>query len=317
MRKFLKIQLIIFLFLPSFAVPGVAAAAPLIGGDKSDVIWKSGLNLYFKYTEQRDKAFGNNDHPVELSEEEISTALEALRIKDENLLGKEIIKPVFSPQQEKLMGKSLSRGLANARPDQDIVFVMQKSYKHLIFLDETAMVAGRAFYKDGKLNIIIGSYNVVRNEAFESVYDPSDSGNVPYNLNHGSRSGNSGFQEEIQNAPGIANKVAKNELRRDWFVIDVKQAAQAVLAKKNQREPGSQGINDRAMRLEAARLAKERRELRMEMARMRKEMQESSGGSKSDLSIEERLARLDELREKELISAEEYEQKRNEILNDI
>jgi len=51
------------------------------------------------------------------------------------------------------------------------------------------------------------------------------------------------------------------------------------------------------------------------MARLRKEMTES--GTTGVASIEERLAALDELREKNLISDAEYDRKRKEILDDI
>jgi hypothetical protein len=51
------------------------------------------------------------------------------------------------------------------------------------------------------------------------------------------------------------------------------------------------------------------------MARLRKEMSESQGGS--SLTAEERLKQLDELKDKGLISSEEYDIKRQEILSDI
>ena len=72
---------------------------------------------------------------------------------------------------------------------------------------------------------------------------------------------------------------------------------------------------DKLLKDEAAKLAKERREMRLEMARLRKEMDENKRGS--DLSIEERLGKLQELRDKELISKEEYDKRRVEILNEI
>ena len=55
--------------------------------------------------------------------------------------------------------------------------------------------------------------------------------------------------------------------------------------------------------------------MRLEMARLRKEMDENKRGS--DLSIEDRLGKLQELRDKELISKEEYDKRRVEILNEI
>ncbi len=74
------------------------------------------------------------------------------------------------------------------------------------------------------------------------------------------------------------------------------------------------------LRQEALRLSAERRQMREEMARMRKEMREIQGTAGNDGSgktLEERLVALDELKKKNLISDEEYEAKRQEILNDI
>ena len=74
---------------------------------------------------------------------------------------------------------------------------------------------------------------------------------------------------------------------------------------------------DRALKLEAAKLAKQRREMRAEMARLRKDMSKQNNASSTTRSIEERITTLDELLAKELISKEEYAVKRKEILNDI
>ena len=312
MIKIYKNQIIIKFFISCLFLSVSVSAF----GKENDVIWQSGLNLYFKYAEQDDSSFGKNDHPVDLSASDISTALQSLTYKDKTFFSSEVIKPVFSTQQVKMLGINLSKGLKNAKPDQDIIFVMEKSYKKLAVLTERALVAGRVFYKNGKLNIIIGSYNVVRNEAFESAYDPSGKGNVPYILNHGYRDKavSEGFNENIIQVDGVENNIANNQLRKDWFVIDVKAAANAVLANRNKRNnPGT--IDNEAFKQETERLARERRQLRLEMAKMRKEMKE--GTNQEQLTVEERLARLDELRKKKLITEAEYEQKRKEILDDI
>ena len=312
MRKYIKYQ-IVTLLAAFYVISGPPAHAA-----DDDVVWKSGLNLYFKLREQDDTRYGKNDHPVDLDSNTISTALESLVYVDETLFtANEVVKPVFPSQQIKLLGTNLSKGLKQAKPDQDIIFVMEKSYRKLAILTERALVAGRAFYKDGKLNLIIGDYNLARNEAFEAVYDPSGKGNVPYNLNHGYRSkSTSGFKENTIKIAGVENKIAGKQRRRDWFVIDVKVAAEAVIADKNNKNKSNEAVNTEAFQQEAERLARERRQLRLEMAKMRKEMQEGAN-NKEQLTIEERLANLDELREKELINENEYEQKRKEILDDI
>lgn len=311
-----QINTILFTSLLFLSCP--ASADALFGKDNDkDVIWKSGLNLYFKYMEQDESRFGKNDHPVDLDAKVISTALESLKILDEKLFSSDaVVIQIFPPHQLKLLGENLSKGLKNAKPEQDIIFVMERGSRQLLLLTEKELVAGRAFYKEGKLNIIIGDYNLVRNKAFESVYDPSGQGNIPYTLNHGYRSESAtGFDEKIINVAGVENKIADKKLRLNWFVIDVKAAADAVIAEKNAKGKSSQGVNDEAIRQEADRLARERRQLRLEMAKMRKEMQE--GTNKEQLTIEERLARLEELREQKLVTEAEYEQKRKEILDDI
>ncbi len=58
--------------------------------------------------------------------------------------------------------------------------------------------------------------------------------------------------------------------------------------------------------------------MREEMARLRQELKElKSGGGASAQSVEERLATLQALKSKALISDEEYERRRSEILGDI
>jgi len=57
--------------------------------------------------------------------------------------------------------------------------------------------------------------------------------------------------------------------------------------------------------------------MRTEMARMRKEMKDLSSDTASIKSLEERFIILEQLRKKELITQEEYESRRQEILNDI
>ena len=56
--------------------------------------------------------------------------------------------------------------------------------------------------------------------------------------------------------------------------------------------------------------------MRLEMARLRKEMKQSQKGAENS-SLEERLKKLQSLKEKKMITNEEYEAKRKEILSEI
>jgi hypothetical protein len=286
-----------------------------------DVIWKSGLNQYIKYANQDSSKFGDNDHPVDLDEKDIYFALKALEYEEKSLLSySEQLRYVFTTLQLKILSQTLSKSFKNAKKDQDIIFVLQKAEDKLLGLKERTFNAGRMFFKDGKLNIIMGDYEYFRSEAFESAYDPGGQSAVPYNFNFGKRTRRSkAFENTTFISTGIEAKRLEGERRHDWLVIDVKTAAKAYLAGVNEKNnPVTKA--DKQLEKEAAKLAKQRREMRAEMARMRKEVQavsEGSSSSSSSRSIEERMATLDELLGKKLITQDEYDSKRKEILNDI
>ena len=286
--------------------------------DDENDIWRSGLNRYFKYVEQDRSTAGKNDHPVKLDAIDISTALKALQFGEKSFFRGEEIRYVFSFPQITLLGKQIAKGLKNAKPGQDIIFVMEGGQSKLVLLIEKTFVAGRVFYKDDMLNIILGEYDLARNAAFESLYDPSGREAIPYTFNHGRRSKESKkFDGKLEDAPGIENKKLGKKFRKDWFVIDVELASKAYLAQLKESKNPSSFKDDKRLQLEAAKLARERRQMRTEMARMRKEMKELSSDPVSKKSPEERFATLEQLREKELITQEEYDTRRQEILNDI
>ena len=69
---------------------------------------------------------------------------------------------------------------------------------------------------------------------------------------------------------------------------------------------------------EAAKLTLERREMREEMARMRKELKamQDNGAGKAQ-PLEDRLAKLQKLLDKGLISAEDFKRRKQAILEEI
>ncbi len=309
--------LFLALFFPCFVILLVSFSSTVIAEDDI-VYWKSGIYSYFKYEKQDSNKYGKNNQPVELDEKKISTALKALEFTEKKLFTGETIKSVFTIAQVNLLGKQLAKGLKKAKPGQDIIFVLVGSNPKLLLLQQKYFITGRAFYKEGKLNIIIGEYMLVRNDEIERTFDPGDNRAVSYSHNFGSRSKQSNkFKEAIITVPGFENKITAKKFRHDWFLLDVELAAKAYLAEMEAiRNPTTR--NDRQLQIEAAKLAKERREMRAEMARMRKEMKAiNSGSGSSSKTLEERIATLDQLLTKELITQEEYDTRRKEILNDI
>ena len=310
---------VLYLFLLLYA--GIVRADLLPNfGTNDEVLWRSGANLYIRLTDQdqsKKDVTPPNSHPVQLNAHQVTNALEGLEAwSGGGFFKKKELRSLFSLQQARLLGQFISAGLAKARPDQDIVFVLARSEKKYLVLRNTGYTGGRAFYLDGRLHLIIGDYDNEGDRFKETVQRSHGVTETRQYFKHGRRAKSVGFKGTIVGRAGIEAHVDGKKTRRDWIEIDLEQAATVYLAEKAEQAP-EETVTSAAMQAEAARMARERREMRLEMAKMRKEMQSSPGGDNSGQTIEQRLLTLKELRDKDLISSEEYQQKREEILGDI
>jgi hypothetical protein len=305
--KPLKSHLITLTLLFS-ALPACSGLALGFGKDRG-VIWQASSNEFIKYSDRDKSADGNNNHPVNLDGDEISKILDSIKTvkQDDKSDDKEKHTPptLFTAQQITLLGKYLAEGLAGARPDQDVIFALEKSIDRFIGLKPDRMfVAGRVFYKDNRLNLIIGDYDRPRNDAYEAAYDPTHTGIVRYHFNYGDRGKSSGFDKAVITVNGIEYKQLKSGRRNDWLVIDLNAAS-------NSYDVVTQMHKDEE-------LAEKRKELI--------EILDSDESAALDRSrptevgrrpLEERLTELKQLREKDLITEEEYAQKRKQLLNEL
>ena len=148
-------------FFCLFFCAGPVLALDISGFGEGDeaVIWESGINRYIKYALRDSTEFGPNDHPVTLNREELELALLALQIPDDGFFATDgTLESVFTVAQIKLLSKELPRGFGTARPDQDIILALEKDERKLLGLQDKRFLAARAFFKDGRLNIIIGPH---------------------------------------------------------------------------------------------------------------------------------------------------------------
>ena len=294
----------------------------LFGGSlyAKTVLWESGQNLYIKLSKQDKSASGKtpqNSHPVELKKEDIGDALLLLELWDKDYYDEGVAESVFTVQQARLLAEHISGGLRIADINQDIVFAIVGRKKGALGTFDTVYTAGRVFYLDGMLNIIIGDWDRAPDRGKEVAYAGTATAKPKYFFTLGKRRKPSSMLEKnILKVDGIENEKVKGKTRKDWFRLNLEKTKQvAILAKENKRKKSKEYKQERLLKDEAAKLAKERREIRLEMARMRKEME---AGSKSEsLSVKERLQKLLELKEQNLISDDEYKKKRTDILNDI
>lgn len=93
----------------------------------------------------------DNQHPRGVSAETLSRFLASLRVP-----GGKLGEPLFTAAEQEILAPHLAQALGTARPDQDVVFVVQDFHgKVPLFQGKTAS-AGRLFVADGRLNLIMG-----------------------------------------------------------------------------------------------------------------------------------------------------------------
>jgi hypothetical protein len=267
------------------------------------------------------ESYPANAHPVTLETDDLVDALKSLELWDKGgFFRNEQAHPVFTPAQAKTLGQYLSEALIKAKPEEDVIFTV-RGYSDVVFdtFKDREWTSGRVFYAEGRLNLIIGTFKIkkdrgVRNaEAAHGVMDNT----ADLYFDPGSRRRQTGnMPGRIVASTGVDYRAGKDDARPDWVVIDVPVAA---LAWREGQIPEEQRQTAEKNKQEAAKLTLERRQMREEMARLRQQIKDLSagGGAAGARTLEDRLSTLQALRQKNLITEEEYAQRRDEILKDI
>ncbi len=315
-----------------------------------EVYYKDGAYSTFSLSDQDSDRYGLNEHPADLSPDDLQPILQAITHRASGLFSGDGLETLFSPQQATLMAGQIAKGLRRARPDQDVTFVIQRKARKLVLMSGLALTSGRVFYADGKLNLIIGEHDRQRNREYERLFDTTGAVQ-PYALSSGKRKSNSGaLKGDLLAYEGLGNQVTeKGKLRKDWIVIDVPQALASVRAQPAPAAladgqgplapaPAAAGMTSE----EAAALQAEQEAMREELSRMREQLEATPSGTGAGpaapaaavpaaavapasaapvrvpgTNIEERLRLLIELYQQGLITEDEYNAKRREILSEL
>jgi hypothetical protein len=301
----------------------LSSVADLLGGlfKKVEIqreIWRE-QEQYVGLAAQGEGSFPPNQHPAELDAGEVRDALRSLELWEKGgLLRNEQSVPVFTQGQTETLGRYLAQGLQQAKPEQDVLFVV-RGYGGVMLdtLKEREWTSGRAFVANGKLNVILGSFKIRKDRAVrnaEAAYGVLNDYSDMY-FDPGSRTKRSKkMPGRVVSTSGVSFAGGDEGSRPDWIVIDV---AKAALAYREGLVPEEEKKRETKARQEAAKLTIERRQMREEMARLRQELKQLKGGSATTRSIEDRLSTLDQLKSKALINDDEYQRRRAEILGDI
>ena len=323
----------------SWKLLGILLTALLVATDataqarRSDGLYfKDGAYNTFQLRKQDTNRFGPNAHPVQLEAKDLEPIFRAISLRAEGLFAGGDVGSLFSQNQATLLATQVSRGLALATPEQDIVFVLQRRARRLVLLSSEALTSGRIFFADGKLNIIIGEFDRARNREFERLFDTTGAVN-PYDLSNGNRKRNSGsVNASLIPISGISMAVVKDKQRSDWFVIDVPEALAALAGEPapeaafaaGRAGPVAPAAPAGVSSDEAQALRTQQEEMQREMARLQEQLDAGEAAPTPPTpvrlpgaEIEERLRLLIKLYDEGLINQQEYDAKRREILSEL
>ena len=283
--RFSTARLLLLVSLCAMTVPAVQADLLPDLFKKTPIereIWKEG-EQYVGLAVQ-DTGAAPNQHPAELDVGEVRDALRSL---DGVGFVRRGSTPVFTQGQAETLGRYLSEALARAKPNQDALFVV-RGYGSIALdtLKEREWTSGRAFFVDGKLNLIIGSFKVKKDRGkrnAEASYGVLNDYSDLY-FDTGSRGERSAkMPGRVVSTIGVSFAGGEGGGRPDWIILDV---AKAAVAYREGLIPEDEKKRETKARQEAAKLTIERRQMREEMARLRQELKElKSGGGASASSV--------------------------------
>lgn len=246
-----------------------------------------------------------NDHPIMLDPGQIRSALASLEVR---LTSTDKPVPVFTGPELDILGKQLSEGLAQASTDEDVTFVAVGLRRALYGVAKQRKVtSGRVFYKEGKLNIIFGSMVEDLKENADPRLDIKGPGSRTRPVSHA---------WILEDEPDMQFYAGGDMIRSDWVVLDLaSMAAHEALGTKPAKTgrivsetPASVPVKESA--------PQETGQVQAPVYQAPVVTQVPQAGRTSK-TVEERLLMLNDLKNKKLITEEEYKAKRASILNDL
>jgi hypothetical protein len=304
----------------------VVSLASWAANEKSKTVLWEGEDQWIRI-EPQDTSATPNDHPVQLSAEEVSNALGALqvRIKDKDS-GTETQRPVFTRPEIANLAPQVVAGLGRADPRQDVVFSTIGSHALAAggLVKDPGVNAGRVFYQGGKLNVIFGELQ--SNYRKKNIYGQRTEDFTP--RRQGSRGKVSKQKWPLVMSAGIELHAVGGAVRDDWVVIDPAVAAAAAVANAqppaaeprqaaaaSQAAPTAPAPSSAAAAAPAAASTSPPPPASAGPPAAAASAAAAPQAGKSEL--EQRLQTLKDLRDKGLISEEAYNAKLKELLSEL
>lgn len=251
-------------------------------GERERAVWKA-RDQFVTLVSQEEGAVANS-HPAHLSPGDLRRMLASVGVV---MPGGDAPVPLFSETELKVLEDAGARALGGANPHEDVTFAVFGYHAALEgFLKQARVTTGRMFCQDGKLNLILG---IAQGEVMEN----EDRRLSPFTP--GSRLQPSDTSARFTEGRGGMPFTMK---RRDWLVFSLPAA---VPAARESARPSIEPAPPVAM----------------------PPVSPQKGEAKVDhpagepRSLEERLILLNQLKQKGLITEEEYRAKRLQILDEL
>ena len=283
-----------------------------------------GTAKYFIRTEKIEKKTKIlNNHPIKIPEDIFRKMFKQLAYKydrDEPEI------PLFSSRELNLLTEYIPKALMKASPNEDITFVIKGPHSSTRWaFAEERLTAGRVFVANNQLNLILGALQ----EDLQPTLDERYQGNVwettkvIYDTGHRRKvfkyDGLITFYN--QSNKGIYRK--SNE-RKDWFIFTstaYKEAKENIGIEelgKEQYKTLQQQIDTLQKQLNQP---KQQRNVpsppQIQQRKRDPVVSKQKQKSNNPRILEQRLNTIDNLYKKGILSEEEYQRKRNEILKGI
>jgi hypothetical protein len=223
-----------------------------------------------------------NAHPVTLPAKALAFALSKITF---NHGGDEAV-PLLDNNAVKRIAPEISKALGRASPAQDVTFAINTRAPGAFGGSNVVSVAGRVFYVDNRLQMIVGEMHesTVSREFFRA---PGGSLKIDRRLQPhrvGGRLRETAHDGAVFDAhDGIEPVAVNGKTRADWIAIDLASATQSNVAAPQTPRGSADPAAAPPRRLDA----------------------------------EERLLQLERLRERKLITEEEYQRKRKLIIDEL
>ena len=221
--------------------------------------------------------------PVQLTADQVATALAGIKIQ-----GFKQTNTLFSEDEVRRFAPAIAIGLAKANAYQDLIFVSTGQHSWSGLMAPLLSNSGRIFFADGRLNLILGSAHV------DFLADLRQGSRQAPKFDFGSR----GTRAQKVNILGVEKGEAKI-IREDWIAISIDSVAAPAIVPAASANPIDRNRISPVQQAQPA-------------AQAAPAAEDPFYGKQ-----EARLRALKRMRDQGLITDEEFQQKRADVLKNL